>query len=580
MLNLHSESSKRDKEALSNVNKEWLDKIFLAFSPLVGVGVNFSVLNHFDKMYGYAVGSSETVRVFLQMMGRIRYLGSSDIVVCVSPRMNLCTNAQLFSLEYAEKYCNSIIQRDHDESSTLLFKNEQGQLCETQKISQSIWNRLRAYKIQETLNSSSNNFITMLKHKVEAAGDIFEMAVADEPVKKVVFKKDIDRIISAPLLTEKEYDDLKQCNDLTENDRYSMKKIQMARELSFKDNISNDELNPCLRIYSDNQKQIDNILNYYKVDEEKIEKNDEYEQAKILNINSAFKKVINALGCEFIPKNMDHEKLIDKDVDKNAIIDVKSNKKAIKKKANDLNTSGDVVADISKKLKKKQQNDTEIINNDIVADTSEKSKKKQRNDTKIINNDIVADISKKVKKKQQNDDKINNNIVPDVPKKVKKKQCDYDQEQVNNIVIDAPKKIKKKQQNDDDEMNIDDEHAYDNFFLKYEQKYFEDKINQIDFTEGEINSLGTHGRAKNKYEIVKMVLSRFGIKVSVESKQKCIKGLRKSFRTYKFFYDTNLWNILYCKTIYHRSHYSDEFVEYLIVLQNMMNLLKRIQYQS
>lgn len=71
----------------------------------------------------------------------------------------------------------------------------------------------------------------MLKHKVESNGDAFVMDV-EESVKKVVFKKDIDRIILAPLLTEEQYEDLGQSDDLKEIERYSMKKFQVIRELS------------------------------------------------------------------------------------------------------------------------------------------------------------------------------------------------------------------------------------------------------------------------------------------------------------------------------------------------------------
>ncbi len=510
MLCLHSDSSQSDKDGMANVNKVWTDKVFLAFSPIVGVGVNYSVLNHFDKMYGYAVGESDTVRVFLQMMGRIRHLGSNEIIVAVSPKMNLSINAQLFSLEYAEKYYDSIIQRDHDESSTILFKNEQGQLCETQKISSSVWNRLRAYKIQEELNSSSNNFITMLKHKVEANGDTFEMNIADGPVKKVAFKKDIDRIIAVPLLTEKEYEKLCESNDLKENDKYSMKKIQMKHELSLKDNIKSDELNPCLKIYSDNQKQIENVLNYYKINDEKVDNKDEYEHAKIQNINSAFKKVINALGCEFIPINTGEiigQKMDDCDSDKKIEDSGKITKKTITGKSK---------------------------NEDSVSTYGELNKKTIKKKINIMDDIVEANIPKEQKKiKKEHNNELDKNEIPD-----------------DNPI--------------NEELPIDDETMNDNYFLKYEQKYFEDKIDKINFTEGEINSLKTNGRAKNKYEIIKIVLSRFGIRASVESKQKYIEGSkRKSIRTYKIFYDVSIWSILHCKTIHCRAHYSDDFIEYV-----------------
>lgn len=124
----------------------------------------------------------------------------------------------------------------------------------------------------------------------------------------------------------------------------------MKHELSLKDDINKDDLDTCLRIYSDNHKQIHNILNYHKIDK-KIETKDEYECAKILNINNAFKKVINALNCEFIPKNIDPGKIIGYEVDKNLnhisdkVTNIESDRKKIKEVDNKImeKTTGKII---------------------------------------------------------------------------------------------------------------------------------------------------------------------------------------------------------------------------------------------
>jgi hypothetical protein len=529
ILSLHSDSSKSDKDGLANVNKIWSEKIFLAFSPLVGVGVNFSVKDHFDKMYGYATGESDTVRVFLQMFGRIRHIKSNEITICVSPRMNLSTRAQLFSLGYAEKHYESIIQKDHDHDSTILFKDEEGHLCETRRVSESVWNRLRGYKLQESLNSSSNNFITMLKHQVEAKGDIFVMDVAEEPVKKVVFKKvaskkDIDRITATPIITEKEFRILKDNRYPKESDIYSAKKFQMSKELSLRPGIPEEELNKCLRIYAENQKPIENILNYYRNPDENIVRKDECEEAKIMNINNAFKKVINALGCEFIPKNPDPGKIIgvkevrDDDVKKNE--NDKSNEKVEKdEKANEEKNG-------------KQDTNTIKSNNKI---EKLKRKKMTQDDRRAINAM-----------------KSNANNQANVPIDTVNKPGD-------------PENVYNKG---------DPKDLLANHYLIYGHEYFEDKIDQIEFTSDEINSLETFGRAKDKYEIVKMILSRFGIKVGVESTQVRIgNNMKKYIKKYKILYDIDLWSVLCCKIQRNMKSYQVKFIEYVTIFSRFDNLL-------
>lgn len=144
--------------------------------------------------------------------------------------------------------------------------------------------------------------------------------------------------------------------------------------------------------------------------------------------------------------------------------------------------------------------------------------------------------------------------------------CTFD-----NIVANTLEKKVEMQQNDD---IINNNESIDKY-LKYEQKYFEDKIDQINFTEGEINSLETHGRAKDKYEIVKMILSRFGIKIVIESRRVQIsKDVRKRLRIYKIYYDCDIHDILHCKTKNDHKLYSNGLITYITNFKKFNHLLK------
>jgi hypothetical protein len=52
----------------------------------------------------------------------------------------------------------------------------------------------------------------------------------------------------------------------------------------------------------------------------------------------------------------------------------------------------------------------------------------------------------------------------------------------------------------------------------------------IEFTKAEITSLKINGKAIDIYEIIKVVLARFGVKLSAYSRKKQINGLRKMIR--------------------------------------------------
>ncbi len=90
------------------------------------------------------------------------------------------------------------------------------------------------------------------------------------------------------------------------------------------------------------------------------------------------------------------------------------------------------------------------------------------------------------------------------------------------------------------------------------------KITNLDITDAEIKSLNTEGKAEDKYEIVKMVLRRFGINLNAVQNRKQIKGLRTYFRCgYEISYDDDINKMIYCKIINETNNYDDEFVKFI-----------------
>ena len=91
----------------------------------------------------------------------------------------------------------------------------------------------------------------------------------------------------------------------------------------------------------------------------------------------------------------------------------------------------------------------------------------------------------------------------------------------------------------------------------YENNDFDERTRDIVFNRSEINSLGTRGKAGNKYEIIKMVLARFGIS---------LKRIRKSIRIdkkYEIKCVERIYNLVKCSVLKYHNEYDALFVKFL-----------------
>lgn len=81
---LHN-SIERNKEILKRVNEEWAKCELLIYSPSVESGVDFNIENYFYKCYAILNAQSTTYRAFNQMLNRVRYYESNE-VLCLMPK--------------------------------------------------------------------------------------------------------------------------------------------------------------------------------------------------------------------------------------------------------------------------------------------------------------------------------------------------------------------------------------------------------------------------------------------------------------------------------------------------------------
>ena len=77
----------KNKKILEDVNTTWKDCDLLTYSPSVESGIDFNVIDHFDKCYAILESRSTSYRAFCQMINRVRYYKQNNIM-CLMP-MNM-----------------------------------------------------------------------------------------------------------------------------------------------------------------------------------------------------------------------------------------------------------------------------------------------------------------------------------------------------------------------------------------------------------------------------------------------------------------------------------------------------------
>ncbi len=312
---IHKDADKMLKNELKDIRTNFCKYKVLIYTPIIGVGLNFDIENHFGHIYGYLVGHIESARVFMQMIGRIRYPTNKDVVILISPKVSQSTNSQLYSLEFAHQHQKSIIENDYFKCEKILQYDQNGHLILKKTVKFNTFNRLRAYYIQETqLNNRNTNILTSLKFLIESKGDIFETFFS-EKTESINIKKNIDRIIEMPNVTDDEYKKLLYKKNPTENDELVMKKVQMRHQLNLAHHIDNNVLNNCLKI-SNKYKDIINRILTYNSKNKKLKIVDLYDGVETKHIYTIFEKVINAFDCKNITGEKNYDMKLD-DVIKN-----------------------------------------------------------------------------------------------------------------------------------------------------------------------------------------------------------------------------------------------------------------------
>jgi len=179
------ESNHEERELLKDVNKNWLDCNILIYTSTVGAGIDFNK-NHFSNMFCYISGKSNSPRLLLQMMGRIRKLEDNDIYAVADVR-----NINL-DLSKGDRYTYEDIEE--------IYKLRYGENID----------EIFIYNKQEELNKGFYSFIPEFEQCLKSSGYEFELIDAEIAISKVWKIEDdellkLGSLVDVPIIDEETF---------------------------------------------------------------------------------------------------------------------------------------------------------------------------------------------------------------------------------------------------------------------------------------------------------------------------------------------------------------------------------------
>ena len=216
-------SIEKNKKILLDVNEEWSKCDILIYSPSVESGVDFNIRNYFYKCYAILSNTSTSYRAFNQMLNRVRYYESNEIL-CFMP----------LTMKYTE--------------NEILYRYDEVKLTKYNGIEINNLVNVLIHNDTEKINSN-NYFMSGLINMIETKGHTFKFLNDGNRMSKVnkskgeLTQSEIMRmnIISAENITDEEYETLKyrgrKNEELTREENNSITKMYYKKVFKL-DNIN------------------------------------------------------------------------------------------------------------------------------------------------------------------------------------------------------------------------------------------------------------------------------------------------------------------------------------------------------
>jgi hypothetical protein len=311
-----------DKDILKDVNGKlgWSAYRLLIYSPQIGAGIDFNVLNHFDKVYGY-IANTAPASEFMQMCNRVRSIKNDKIICLTNKSMYKGVDGELYNLDDMEhfyKYIDKtvigkrrrLVEDNGDTVDTIIVKDDPVHLYEK------VYQRLYCRHLMKKYNNRGNNYLTTMNHMLTAKGD--ELHFIGFGNDKIEIKKDclVDNLKNAKILSESVYKEVIKKDKKTAVEKIQVNKFQLKSHLGVT-KLTDDLIDD----YMGNEKKVDQIMKY-------IDKNYEnggtvFDEKIIEKKNQIFSQILEVIGVDYLvekddldAETFDNDKFefIDKDV--------------------------------------------------------------------------------------------------------------------------------------------------------------------------------------------------------------------------------------------------------------------------
>jgi hypothetical protein len=273
----------RNKEILKRANEEWAKCDLLIYSPSVEAGVDFNIVNYFDKCYAILDKQSTSYRAFCQMLNRVRYYKSDD-VLCLMP-FNMPYKIDEILYRFDEMRLTKYQGLEQSTLIDILIHNDTEKINSTNYFMCSLINTL-------TQKGHTHKYLNDLPKEIEKTGN-----------KKVNIKEEtINQIAKSSIISTEEYDYLcdqqRQNKEITIEQYYQVQKIFLSRVWKIEPEIMNiawiedhyNLSNMPKKFIKVNIKKEDR----YEVDDSKIL--DNFEWKKCDKLQEIFKKIGYEVG--------------------------------------------------------------------------------------------------------------------------------------------------------------------------------------------------------------------------------------------------------------------------------------------
>ncbi len=252
-----TQTEKRDHFA--NVNLHWSQYDVLIYTPTVSAGVSFE-LPHFHKVFGYFTDQSCPVETCVQMIGRIRDVGTRQYYICVSATGNtlpvdidqITGFAHMRRENLVKVLSESMLSFEYQENGEILVHNQGGNYfylwaenVRMRNLSYNSFIRRIVHVISlcgasmrhldEAVYAENTGFEIMVEGEINA--DLAEIKAMHEIAKVEIKEQEFQNIVDAEELTDEEAEEIalkrRAETEITPAQRYAYEKYRMRQDYNY-----------------------------------------------------------------------------------------------------------------------------------------------------------------------------------------------------------------------------------------------------------------------------------------------------------------------------------------------------------